>query len=110
MDPLGIEFGLRAIRQSLHYLRQAHAAGIEHRAALNNIMLHKVLPKLMLDLGRTAGNGKSRRDILLDLRAKVAGSLEGMDHRAVSESSVDALDQVIAAADSNNNIANYWLR
>ncbi|MFM5067457.1 MULTISPECIES: McrB family protein [Aeromonas] len=110
LDPLGIEFGLRAIRQSLHYLRQAYATGIERRAALNNIMLHKVLPKLMLDLGRTAGNGKSRRDILLELRAEVAGSLEGMDHQAVSESSVDALDQVIAAADSNNNIANYWLR
>ncbi|NMG55315.1 AAA domain-containing protein [Aromatoleum aromaticum] len=110
LDPLGVEFGLRAIRQSLHYLRQAQAAGIERRAALNNIVLHKVLPKLMLDLGRTAADGKSRRDILLELRAEVADSLEGMDHRAVSESSVDALDQLIAAADDNNGIANYWLR
>ncbi len=110
LDPLGVEFGLRAIRQSLHYLRQAQAAGIERRAALNNIVLHKVLPKLMLDLGRTGGNGKPRRDILLELRAEVANSLEGMDRQAVSESSVDALDQVIAAADGNNGIANYWLR
>ena len=64
----------------------------------------------MLDLGRTAGDGKSRRDILLELRAEVAESLEGLDHRTVSESSVDALDQLIAAADGNNGIANYWLR
>ena len=91
-------------------MRQAQAAGIERRAALNNIVLHKVLPKLMLDLGRTGGNGKHRRDILLELRAEVANSLEGMDRQAVSESSVDALDQVIAAADGNNGIANYWLR
>lgn len=110
LDPLGVEFGLRAIRQSLHYLRQAQAAGIERQAALNNIVLHKVLPKLMLDLSRTAGNGKSRRDILLDLRAEVAESLDGMDRQTVSESSVDALDQIIAAADGNNGIANYWLR
>ncbi|RGE45647.1 hypothetical protein DZC30_07825 [Comamonas testosteroni] len=110
LDPLGVEFGLRAIRQSLHYLRQAQAAGIGRQAALNNIVLHKVLPKLMLDLGRTSVEGKSRRDILLDLRAEVAESLDGMDRQAVSESSVDALDQIIAAADGNNGIANYWLR
>ena len=110
LDPLGVEFGLRAIRQSLHYLHQAQAAGIERKAALNNIVLHKVLPKLMLDLGRTAGDGKSRRDILLELRAEVAECLEGLDHQAVSESSVDALDHLIAAADGNNGIANYWLR
>ena len=110
LDSLGVEFGLRAIRQSLHYLRQAQAAGIGRQAALNNIVLHKVLPKLMLDLGRTSVEGKSRRDILLDLRAEVAESLDGMDRQAVSESSVDALDQIIAAADGNNGIANYWLR
>lgn len=110
LDPLGVEFGLRAIRQSLHYLRQAKAAGIKRKAALNNILLHKVLPKLMLDLGRTAANGKSRRDILLEMRAEMAETLEGMDLQAVSESSVDALDQLIGAADSNNGIANYWSR
>lgn len=110
LDSLGVEFGLRAIRQSLHYLRQARSAGIERKAALNNVVLHKVLPKLMLDLGRSAGDGRSRRDILLALRAEVADNLEGLDHRAVSESSVDALDQLIAAADGNNGIANYWLR
>jgi hypothetical protein len=110
LDPLGVEFGLRAIRQSLHYLRQAKTAGIERTAALNNVMLHKVLPKLMLDLGRTARDGKSRRDVLVELRTEVAEFLDGMDVQTVSESSVDALDQLIAAADSNNGIANYWLR
>lgn len=110
LDALGVEFGLRAIRQSLHYLRQAEAAGIERKAALNNVLLHKVLPKLMLDLGRTASDGRQRRDILLALRTEVEEHLQGMDRQAVSESSVDALDQLIAAADGNNGIANYWLR
>lgn len=110
LDPLGVEFGLRAIRQSLHYLQQAYAAGIERTAALNNVVLHKVLPKLMIDLGRTARDGKSRRDVLLELRAEVAEFLDGLDAQTVSESSVDALDQLIAAADGNNGIANYWLR
>lgn len=112
LDPLGVEFGLRAIRQSLHYLRQAKVAGLGREAALNNVVLHKVLPKLMLDLGRTAGPGAgtSRRDILVALRDEVAESLQGMDRQTVSESSIDALDHMIAAADGNNGIANYWLR
>lgn len=110
LDPLGVEFGMRAIRQSVHYLRQAQIAGIGRQAALNNIVLHKVLPKLMLDLGRTSGEGKLRRDILLDLRETIVESLDGIDRQAVHESSVDALDQIIAAADRNNGIANYWLR
>lgn len=110
LDPLGVEFGLRAIRQSLHYLRQAQVAGIERKAAINNVLLHKVLPKLMLDLGRTSSDGRQRREILLALRAEVADHLQGMDGRAISESSIDALDHLIAAADGNNGIANYWLR
>jgi len=110
LDPLGVEFGLRSIRQSLHYLRQAKTAGIERKAALNNVVLHKVLPKLMLDMSRTASDGRQRRDILLALRAEVEDSLQGMDRRAVTESCMDALDHLIAAADGNNGIANYWLR
>lgn len=110
LDPLGIEFGLRAIRQSLHYLRQARIAGIAHPAALNNVMLHKVLPKLILDANRTAVDGRPRREILLALRADVAAALPDPAGAEVVESCVAALDQLIAAADGNSGIANFWLR
>lgn len=110
LDPLGVEFGLRAIRQSLHYLRQAQSAGIDRDAALNNVILHKVLPKLMLDLGRKASDGRPRRDILLALRAELADRLQGLNLSEVTESCVDAMDHLIDAADGNNGIANYWLR
>jgi energy-coupling factor transporter ATP-binding protein EcfA2 len=110
LDPLGIEFGLRAIRQSLNYLRQAKSAGIDRDAALNNVILHKVLPKLMLDLGRKANDGRPRRDILLALRAELVDRLQGLDRGTVTESCVDVIDHLIDAADGNNGIANYWLR
>lgn len=110
LDPLGVEFGLRAIRQSLNYLRQAKSAGIERNAALNNVILHKVLPKLMLDLGRKANDGRSRREILLALKAKLTDRLQGLDLGTVTESCVDVMDHLIDAADDNNGIANYWLR
>jgi hypothetical protein len=110
LDPLGIEFGIRAIRQSLNYLRQAKSAGIDRDAALNNVILHKVLPKLMLDLGRKANDGRPRRDILLALRAELVDRLQGLDRGTVTESCVDVIDHLIDAADGNNGIANYWLR
>lgn len=110
LDPLGVEFGLRAIRQSLHYLEQARIAGIGQNAALNNVILHKVLPKLTLDMGRSASDGRPRRDILIALRGELADRLKELDRSVVTEHCVDALDQLIAAADGNNGIANYWLR
>lgn len=110
LDPLGVEFGLRAIRQSLNYIRHAEIAGLERKAALNNVILHKVLPKLILDLGRNAADGRSRRDILLELRSDVADAFQELNPSDVVEPCVAALDQLIAAADSNSGIANYWLR
>lgn len=110
LDPLGIEFGLRAIRQALGYIRQAATAGINRQAALNNVVLHKILPKLMLDTGRPGANGRNKRDILVALRDELADHLVGLDQDAVTETCVDALDRLIAAAEGNNGIANYWLR
>lgn len=110
LDGLGVEFGMRAIRQSMHYLQHAQAAGIGPEAALNNVILHKVLPKLMLDLGRSSHDGRSRRDILVALRERLAARLAGLEPTAVTESCVGALDRILAAADGNNGIANYWLR
>lgn len=110
LDPLGIEFGFRAIRQAANYIRQAEAAGIDTQAALNNVILHKVLPKLMLDTGRTSSDGRGRRDILIALRDELRDRMAALDPSAVTESCVEALDQLIAAAEGNNGIANYWLR
>jgi hypothetical protein len=110
LDPLGVEFGLRAIRQAMGYIRQAEIVGIEEKAALNNVILHKILPKLMLDTARKGSDGRNRRDILIALRDELSASLAGLEPGACTESCVDALDRLIAAAEGNNGIANYWLR
>lgn len=110
LDPLGIEFGLRAIRQSLGYLQAARQAGIGDIEALDNVVQHKILPKLMFDAGRTAPNGRSKRDILVDLRDALDTALQGLQPTAGKETSVAALDRLISSVDGNNGIANFWLR
>lgn len=110
LDPLGVEFGLRAIRQSLGYMQAARQAGIGDLEALDNVVQHKILPKLMLDTGRTASNGRSKREILIELRDAIDTALQGFQPMAGKETSVAALDRLIASVDGNNGIANYWLR
>lgn len=110
LDPLGVEFGLRAIRQATSYLHAARVAGIDDKTALDNVVQHKILPKLTLDTGRIGADGRNRRDILIALRDELAQALAGLKPGASGETSVTALDKLIASIDGNNGIANYWLR
>lgn len=110
LDPLGVEFGLRAIRQALGYMQAARQAGIGDVEALDNVVQHKILPKLMLDTGRMGSNGRSKREILIELRDALEAALRGGQPTAGTETSVVALDRLIDSVDSNNGIVNYWLR
>ncbi len=109
LDPLGVEFGLRAVRQSQGYVNAATAAGISPDEALDNVIKHKILPKIAFDSARPAGNGRSRRELLMDLSAELGKRFEnaGLDP---DTSSVADLERMIKLAEGNNGIVNYWLR
>lgn len=110
LDPLGIEFGMRAIRQSLNYILKGEEAGIATVAALNNVVIHKILPKIILDVEKSSPNGQKRRDVLIGLRDSLAEALMGLDRSQVTESAVESLDELIARSEGNNGIANFWTR
>lgn len=110
LDPLGIEFGLRAIRQSMNYIEKAGDIGLGPLEALNNIVLHKILPKMVIELDKVTGAGATRRDVLASLRNALANELHELNRTLVTESALDALDDLIARADGNNGIANFWAR
>jgi len=110
LDPLGVEFGLRAIRQTQGYFAAADEAGLDHDLALNNVVLQKILPKLTLDTSRSAADGRSRRDVLLALRGALAERLGKSETVSNDESAVAKLDRAITLADGNHGVANYWMR
>ncbi len=110
LDPLGIEFGIRAIRQSLNYIKQGSELGIDPITALNNVALHKILPKIVLDMEKASANGQKRRDVLIGLRDELQVQLLGHDESMMADSAVEALDDLIARAEGNNGIANFWAR
>lgn len=109
LDPLGVEFGLRAIRQAQGYMAAADAAGLSRHQALDGVIRHKILPKMAFDAARPAGSGRVRRDILVELRGELARRFEGTDVD-VNVGSVAELDRMIRLAEANNGIVNYWLR
>ena len=109
LDPLGVEFGLRAIRQAQGYMAAADAAGLSRHQALDAVIRHKILPKMAFDSARPAGTGRARRDVLVELRDEMAKRFDGTDV-ATDVSSVAELDRMIRLAEGNNGIVNYWLR
>lgn len=109
LDPLGVEFGLRAIRQAQGYKAAAVAAGLSRHQALDGVIRHKILPKLAFDAARSASSGRTRRDILVELRGELAKRFEGTDVDT-DAGSITELDRIIRLAEGNNGIVNYWLR
>ena len=109
LDPLGVEFGFRAIRQSQGYLLAAEAAGMGPNEALDNVIKHKILPKMAFDTARPAGSGRPRIEILGELRLELSKRFESTEIDPET-SSVSELGRMMRLAEGNSGIVNYWLR
>ncbi|GAD31785.1 conserved hypothetical protein [Photobacterium leiognathi lrivu.4.1] len=55
-DPLGVEFGMRTIRQGLNYVSLFSDVNDNKSLAINNFIVHKVLPKFTFDGDKQVGD------------------------------------------------------
>ncbi|UYM15181.1 McrB family protein [Endozoicomonas euniceicola] len=108
--PLGIEFGMRTIRQARGYESAMQPFTESDALILNNIVLHKVLPKLMFDGEKAIEAEITRKDKLLRMRDYLAEALNTLGGLDGSDSCIAELDQVISNAESNDWLVNYWSR
>ena len=106
-NPLGVEFGMRTIRQGLHYLDLFSELNDDREQAINNFIIHKVLPKFTFDGGKQSGNQKK-----LDLMKVMLSRFESIvtNHESLVEefSCVMALKSIIENATANDDVVNYW--
>lgn len=109
LDRLGIEFGMRTVRQARHYQNALAPFGVSDEVVFNNIILHKVLPKMMFDGERPVDKGLLRKDLLLSLKEYLQTELPNIGSSAV-HSCIDELDRIIRNAESNDWVVNYWSR
>ncbi len=110
LDPLGIEFGLRTIRQALGYSEALGKFETEYKIILNNIILHKVLPKLLFDGRKIDNQGKLREDTLRAMSMHLQNELNGLSFYDDADSSIAELLKVINNAEANDWVVNYWSR
>lgn len=109
--PLGVEFGLRTIRQAQNYsdIYQSNFNDISQEYILNNIIRQKILPKLMFDGEKSVDEEQKKSDLLEFLSAYVIQEL-GELKLSVHDDAREELVSTINLAKSNDWIVNYWSR
>ncbi len=106
--PLGIEVGLRTIRQGLNYQEIFLNLNPNKNLAFNNFILHKILPKMTFD-----GNKKIKeveaRSLLTQFKVDLDESLDLSELNGEEYiDSIKSIDEIVEKAKSNDWIVNYW--
>lgn len=117
LRPIGIDIGLRTIRQAINYrnlLRQVHSGEEDelYARSLNSILLRKVLPRFSFEGKRPVSNSESddtRHDRVQNFRNAVRKELSNLNEEAAMPHAARELDRLINAAEqSGATIYNYW--
>lgn len=105
---LGVEFGMRTIRQGLNYLELFQDVNGDGELAINNFLLHKVLPKLTFDGNKHVGEHTKLE--LIDRVFSERIKIQLPNHEGYSEifSAIHTLEAVVKDAKANDGIVNFW--
>lgn len=105
---LGIEFGMRTIRQGLNYLEYFQEVNDDEELAVNNFLLHKVLPKMTFDGNKYAGEQTKLELIERVFTKRIKQELPNNENYSEVFSAVHALQNVVKDAKSNDGVVNFW--
>jgi len=101
--PLGVEFSFRSIRQAIGYEKEMNAFGSNQKEILNYIILHKILPKIVLN-GDLVRDGKSNKEKLQNFKQDIVNTI------GAEKSCVQELTSILEKSESYDGQLNYWLR
>lgn len=105
---LGIEFGMRTIRQGLNYVDLFQDVNSDDEMAINNFLLHKVLPKLTFDGNKHVGEQTKLELIERVFVERIKQQLPNHENYSEIFSSIHALENVVRNAKANDGIVNFW--
>lgn len=105
---LGVEFGMRTIRQGLHYVALFKDVNDDSSQSTNNFLLHKVLPKFTFDGNKTVGQ-QTKLDLIEKVFTERIKQLLPL-YEEIPEifSAVAALEHVVIDAKANDGVVNFW--
>lgn len=108
--PMGVEFGMRTIRQGLNYLKYFSEVNSDQEKALNNFLLHKVLPKLTFDGNKNVGEQTKLELIDRIFTERIKQQLPEHKQYDPVFSTVHALENLVDNAKANDGIINFWAK
>jgi energy-coupling factor transporter ATP-binding protein EcfA2 len=106
--PLGIEVGLRTIRQGLNYQNKLLQFNESDSLFMNNFFIHKILPKMTFDGSKMVGDN-DKKDLLLRLQVQLTPSI--IKEKTMPTDGIDAkqeFDDLVDKSKANDWIVNYW--
>lgn len=105
---LGVEFGMRTIRQGLHYLNLFKEVNNDEKIAINNFILHKVLPKFTFDGNKYIGEQTKLELIDRVFIEQIKQQLPDYEKYTKEFSAVQAIVDLVNNARANDGIVNFW--
>lgn len=106
--PMGVEVGLRTIRQGLNYQEKLSLFSDDYDLFLNNFFIQKILPKLTFDGSKLLGEIELK-DLLLQFQAQLYPHI--IKNKVNSSKGVDIVEEfelLVSKAKVNDWIVNYW--
>jgi hypothetical protein len=104
---LGVEVGLRTIRQGLNYKKIFLKLNSNDNLALNNFIVHKILPKLVFDGSKKIGEIE-KKNLILHFKDVLEETLSIEIKEQDGLYSISELEKIIKKAEANEWIINYW--
>jgi energy-coupling factor transporter ATP-binding protein EcfA2 len=107
-DRLDVEFGMRTVRQGLNYIALFAELNDNSEQAINNFIIHKVLPKFTFDGNKQSGD-LNKIDLLdKGFLPRLESIVTSHESLPVEFSSIAALKSIISNAKANDGVVNYW--
>ncbi|ALV90954.1 MULTISPECIES: McrB family protein [Pantoea] len=107
-DPLGVEFGMRTIRQGLNYIRLFSDVNDNKSLAINNFIVHKVLPKFTFDGGKQVGDYSKVELVGRVFLPRLESLLDNQTEIAAEFSCTKSVERLVKTAEANDGVVNYW--
>jgi len=108
-EKVGVDLGLRTIRQSLLYRNLLAELSVSEKQILNNIIRHKLLPRLSIDGNKKVGSTEENmHEIIKKFHADVSSQLDGESIPDSNNASIE-LERMIKKAENSDLVYNYWI-
>ncbi len=107
-DSLGVEFGMRTIRQGLNYVSLFSDVNDNKPLAINNFIVHKVLPKFTFDGDKQVGDYSKAELVSRVFLPRLESLLDNQAEISAEFSCTKSVERLVKTAESNDGVVNYW--